>query len=110
LFNPSKGLNVSESTTPAGTPAAGRPFHGLRRRLADLIDDRICCDECGTSYEPGQGQCPTCVQRHRRRAGLESACECYGGDRPYLTVERSDPDDGTTDGLGEDGEPDGWPW
>jgi hypothetical protein len=41
---------------------------------------------------------------------LESAVDCDGGDRPYLTVERSDPDDGTSDRLGEDGEPEGWPW
>ena len=97
-----------DSTTPAGTPAAGRPFHGFRRRLADLIDGRVCCDECGTSYEPGQGTCPTCAQRHRRVAGLESAVESYGGDRSYLTVERSDPDDGGR--VGENGEPEGWPW
>jgi hypothetical protein len=78
--------------------------------LADLIDGRVCCDECGTSYEPGQGCCPSCAQRHRRRAGLESAVECYGGDRPYVTVERSDPVDGTGGRVGEDGEPGGWPW
>jgi hypothetical protein len=107
-----KGLNVPDSTTPAGTPAAGRPFAGIRRRLADVIDGRVTCDECGTSYEPDIARCPTCAQRRRHRAGLESVIECYGGDRPYVTVERSDALDGTADPFlvdGDDG-PEGWPW
>jgi hypothetical protein len=106
-----KGLNVSDSTTPTGTPAAGRPFSGVRRRLADLIDGRVRCDECGTSYERGIGRCPACAQRRRHRAGLESVIECYGGDRPYGTVERSDLADGTRDPWDDgEGEPEGWAW
>ena len=37
--------------------------------------------------------------------------ECYGGDRPWTTVERSDDYDGTTGPTPETGdEPEGWPW
>ena len=100
---------MSDSTTPAGTPAAGRPFTGVRRRLADAIDRRVRCDECGTSYEPTARGCPTCMQRRRHRAGLESVVECYGGDRPYATVERSDALDGTR-GVDAEDEPESWPW
>ena len=102
---------MPDSTTPAGTPASGRPFSGLRRRLADVIDGRVRCDECGTSYEPDVGRCPTCAQRRRHGAGLEAVIECYGGDRPYTTVERSDLADGTRDhNLGDEADPEGWPW
>ena len=102
---------MSDSTTPAGTPAAGRPFSGVRRRLVDAIDSRVRCDECGTSFEPDVARCLACSQRRRHRAGLESMVDCYGGDRPYVTVERSDLADGTHDPWDDsEGEPEGWPW
>jgi hypothetical protein len=102
-------VNVSDSTTPAGTPAAGRPFAGIRRRLADL-EGRVLCDECGTELDPGTEQCPACAQRRRRRAGLESVIDTYSGDRPWVTVERSDDEDGTSGPAIEADEPGGWPW
>jgi hypothetical protein len=104
-----KGLNVVDSTTPAGTPASGRPFPALRRRLA-AVEGRVVCDECGSVYDAGADRCPTCVQRHRRGAGLEAGIDMYGGERPWTTVERSDPLDGTRRPDTEDGEAEGWPW
>jgi hypothetical protein len=104
-----KGLNVPEPTTPAGTPAAGRPFPAIRRRLA-AARGQVVCDECGTTYDPGAECCATCIQRSRRRGGgLETVSEVYGGDLPWTTVERSDALDGT---RGRDTEDDGegWPW
>jgi hypothetical protein len=101
---------VADPTTPAGTPAAGRPFPALRRRLADAIDGRVTCDECGTTYETCADRCPTCVQRARRGGGLEAVIETWGGERPWTTVERSDALDGTRHDSAEDDEPEGWPW
>jgi hypothetical protein len=102
---------VNDSTTPAGTPAGGGPFAGLRRRVTGLVDGRVCCDECGTSLDPAADRCPTCAQRRRRRAGLETVIDSYGGERPWATVERSDHHDGTTGPtLERDDEPEGWPW
>jgi hypothetical protein len=90
-----KGLNVSESTSPARTPAAGRPFPAIRRRIA-ARHGQVVCDECGTLYDPADAVCPTCVQRRRRRGGgLEAVLDTYSGDRPWTTVERSDDLDGT---------------
>jgi hypothetical protein len=102
---------VKDSTSPAGTPAAGRPFAGLRRRLAAAVDGRVICDECAGAYDAAEDRCPACVQRRRRRAGLETVIDTYAGDRPWMTVERSDPDDGGTGpDLATDDEPEGWPW
>jgi hypothetical protein len=71
----------------------------------------VRCDECGTVFNADAVKCPTCVQRRRRRAGLETVIECYGGDRPWTTVERSDDYDGTTGVTPKTGdEPEGWPW
>jgi hypothetical protein len=103
-------VNVNDSTTPAGTPAAGRPFTGLRRRLAAAIDGRVICDECATAYDVGQDRCPACVQRHRHRAGLETVIDTYAGDRPWVRVERSDLNDGTTGPELEVDEVEGWRW
>jgi hypothetical protein len=111
LFNPSKGLNMADPTTPAGTPAAGRPFPALRHRLAAAIDGRVICDECGTAYDPGADRCPTCVQRRRPGDGLEAVIDTYGADRPWTTVERSDDLDGThSPGAEGDETEGGWPW
>jgi hypothetical protein len=77
--------------------------------MADAIDGRVACDECGTIYEPGADRCPTCAQRSRRGGGLEAVTDTWGGDRPWTTVERSDVVDGTRDETVED-EPEGWPW
>ena len=105
-----KGLNVSEPTTPAGTPAAGRPFPAIRRRLTPSSGSGVVCDECGTTYDPGADRCPTCVQRRRRRGGgLETVTETFDGDHPWTTVERSDALDGTRDPDIAD-EAEGWPW
>jgi hypothetical protein len=102
-------VNVSDFTTPAGTPAAGRPFAGIRRRLAEL-EGRVICDECGSDLDPGTERCPACAQRRRRHAGLESVIDTYSGDRPCVTLERSDDEDGTSDPAAEANEPEGWPW
>jgi hypothetical protein len=103
-------VNVSDSTTPAGTPAAGRPFAGIRRRVAEL-EGGVLCDECGTELDPRADRCPACSQRRRRRAGLETVIDTYAGDRPWLTVERPDPGDGATGPeLASDDDPEGWPW
>jgi hypothetical protein len=104
-----KGLNMADSTTAAGTPAAGRPFPALRRRLA-AIDGQVVCDECGTAYDAGADRCPTCVQRRRRGDGLEAVIEAYGDARPWTTVERSDALDGTRGPEVEGDETEGWPW
>jgi hypothetical protein len=102
---------MTDSTTPAGTPAAGRPFPGLRRRLAAAIDGRVICDECASAYDASEDRCPACAQRRRRRAGLETVIDTYAGDRPWMTIERADPDDGAAGpetGAGDG--PEGWPW
>ena len=52
---------MNDSTTPAGTPAAGRPFPGLRRRLTGLVGGGVRCDECGTELDPDAVVCRTCV-------------------------------------------------
>jgi len=105
-----KGLNVSEPTTPAGTPAAGRPYPAIRRRLATAAGQAVC-DECGTTYDPGADRCPGCVQRRRRRGGgLETVTETYDSERPWRTVERSDALDGTRGLDAEDHDAEGWPW
>ena len=105
-----KGLNVSDSTTPAGTPAAGGPFPGIRRRFAALAGE-IRCEECATELDPEAVKCRACSQRRRHRAGLESVIESYGSERPWVTVHRSDDYDGTTGPTPEiDEEPEGWPW
>ena len=97
--------------TPAGTPAAGRPFPGLRRRLTGFVGGPVGCDECGTELDSDAVVCRTCAQRRRRRAGLETVIECYAGDRPWTTVVRSDEYDGTRGPTPETGdEPEGWPW
>jgi hypothetical protein len=101
---------VNDSTTPAGTPAAGRPFSGLRRRLAAAIDGRVICDECATAYDASEDRCPACLQRRRRRAGLETVIDTYVTDRPWVTIERSDLNDGTTGPDIEADEPEAWPW
>src|SRR4029450_13455290 len=101
---------MTDSTSPAGTPAAGRPFAGLRRRLAAAIDGGVICDECATAYEASEDRCPACVQRRRRRAGLETVIDTYAGDRPWVTVERSDINDGPTGPELEVAEAAGWPW
>ena len=63
--------------------------------------------------------CPTCAQRRRHRAGLETLVETVGGRRAWVTVERADEDDGggwwPTRVRFEDedqghAEPEGWPW
>jgi hypothetical protein len=98
---------MTDSTTPAGTPAAGRPFTGLRRRLAAAIDGRVICDECASAYDASEDRCPACAQRRRRRAGLETVIDTYAGDRPWMTI----PDDGAAGpetGAGDG--PEGWPW
>jgi hypothetical protein len=106
-----KGLNVPEPTTPAGTPAAGRPFPAIRLRLADAVDGRVRCEECGTAYDPDADRCPTCAQRVRRGGGgLETVIDTWGGDRPWTTLERSDALDGTRDTAVADDEAEGWPW
>ena len=99
---------MTDSTTPAGTPAAGRPFPGLARRV---LAGRVRCDTCGTALDPADAWCPSCAQRRRRRAGLETTLDTYGSDRPWRTVERSDHNDGSTGPtFDEDHEPEGWPW
>ena len=104
-----KGLNVSEPTTPAGTPAAGRPYPAIHRRLA-VAAGHVICDECGTTYDPGTDRCLGCVQRRRRRGGgLEIVSETYDSDRPWRTVERSDALDGTRNPDSHD-DAEGWPW
>ena len=95
---------------PAGTPAAGRPFPAIRRRLTPSSGQGVVCDECGTTYNPGADRCPTCVQRRRRRGGgLETVIETFDGDRPWTTVERSDALDGTRHPDTPD-DAEGWPW
>jgi len=102
---------VSEPMTAAGTPAAGRPFPAIRRRLAASSGRGVVCDECGTTYDSGADHCPTCVQRRRRRGGgLEAATETFDRDRPWTTVERSDDLDGTRNPDIHDEGAEGWPW
>ncbi len=101
---------MNDSTSPAGTPAAGRPFAGLRRRLATAIDGRVVCDECATAYDAGEDRCPACAQRRRRRAGLETVIDTYGGEPPWVTIERSDSHDGENGPELVADEPEGWPW
>jgi hypothetical protein len=97
---------VNDSTHPARTPGAGHPFTGLIRSS----DGPRRCDECGSDLDPDDDWCPACAQRRRRRAGLETAIDTHLR-RPWATVERSDPDDGTTGpALDETDEPEGWPW
>jgi hypothetical protein len=99
---------VNDSTTPAGTPAAGRPFPGLARRI---LAGPIRCDVCGTDLDPDDEWCPACAQRARRRAGLEAAIDTYGAERPWVTLHRSDENDGTRGpALDESDEPEAWPW
>jgi hypothetical protein len=100
---------VIDSTSPAGTPAAGGPFAGIRRRVA-AVAGRLVCDECGTELDADTERCPACAQRRRRHAGMESVVETYMGDRPGVNVERSDDADGTTGLDVESTEPEGWPW
>ncbi|MGH9004315.1 MAG: hypothetical protein ACRDYV_14415 [Acidimicrobiia bacterium] len=101
---------MSEPTTPAGTPAAGRPYPAIRHRLAATAG-QVICDECGTTYDAGAECCPGCVQRRRRRGGgLEAVTETFDSDHPWTTVERSDALDGTRRPDTEDGEAEGWPW
>jgi len=100
---------VIDSTSPAGTPAAGRPFSGIRRRIAAVAGAPLC-DECGTELDPASERCPACAQRHRGHAGLESVLDTYASDRPVVTVERSDADDGMTGPATDDTDPAGWPW
>jgi hypothetical protein len=106
-------IGVNNNSTPAGTPAAGRPFPGMRRRVERVVMGQVVCDECGTPYH--EDRCPTCAQRRRRRAGLEVAVQTYGGERWWVTLERSDPDDGggwwpAERRPADDDEPEGWPW
>jgi hypothetical protein len=100
----------------AGTPAAGSRFVGMRRRFVTTLRGETVCDECGTAFD--DDRCPSCAQRRRRRAGLESVIETYSGRRVWVTLERADDDDGDgwwpsrardLDDHGED-EPGGWPW
>jgi hypothetical protein len=90
----------------------------MRHRVVAAVRGEVICDECGTAFD--DEFCPTCAQRRRHRAGLEVAVETIGGQRAWVTVERSDDDDGggwwparvrpfEDDDQG-DGEPDGWPW
>jgi hypothetical protein len=88
----------------------------MRRRIVTTLRGETVCDECGTTFD--DDRCPTCAQRRRRRAGLESVFETYAGNRVWVTVERADADDG--DGWWPtqardlddqvDDEPGGWPW
>src|SRR4029453_5104982 len=99
---------MNNSTTPAGTPAAGRPFPGLTRRI---LAGPIRCDVCGSDLDPDDEWCPACAQRRRSRAGLEAAIDTYGAERPWVSLHRSDENDGTTGPvLDEDDEPESWPW
>jgi len=100
----------------ASTPAAGSRFVGMYRRITTTVRGETRCDECGTVFDGDR--CPTCAQRRRRRAGLESVVETYAGHRVWVTVERADEDDGggwwatgvrELDDEGDD-EPGGWPW
>jgi hypothetical protein len=50
------------------------------------------------------------LQRRRRRAGLETVIDTYVTDRPWVTIERSDLNDGTTGPDIEADEPEAWPW
>jgi hypothetical protein len=94
--------------TPAGTPAAGRPFPGLTRRI---LAGPVRCDVCGSDLDPDAEWCSACAQRRRRRAGLEAAVDTYGAERPWVTLHRSDDHDGTSGpALDESDEPEGWPW
>jgi hypothetical protein len=102
---------MTDSTSPAGTPAAGKPFTGLRRRLAGALDGRVICDECATAYDANEDRCPACAQRRRGRAGLERVIDTYAGERPWVTIERPDPGDGASvPELAPDDGSEGWPW
>jgi hypothetical protein len=102
----------------AATPAAGSRYVGMRRRVVTSLRGEMICDECGTAFD--EDRCPTCAQRNRRRAGLESVVETYGGRRVWVTMERADEDDGggwwpvrarSADAEDQaDDEPGGWPW
>jgi hypothetical protein len=111
---------VSNPTTPnhrpAATPAAGSRFAGMRRRITTTLQGETICDECGTAFDAER--CPTCAQRRRRRAGLESVIETYSGRRVWVTMDPADEDDGggwwpvrarDLDDEGND-EPGAWPW
>jgi len=99
---------VTDSTTPAGTPAAGRPFPGLARRI---LAGSMRCDVCGSDLDPDAEWCPACAQRRRHRAGLEAGVDTYGSEYPWVTLHRSDDNDGTTGPAFDEGEePEGWPW
>jgi hypothetical protein len=112
LCSPSiKGLNVSEPTTPAGTPAAGRPFPAIRRRLTPSSGRGVVCDECGTTYDPGAERCPTCVQRRRRPGGgLEAVTETFDGDRPWTPSSAPTPSTAPANPDIHDDDAEGWPW
>jgi hypothetical protein len=71
----------------------------------------VRCDVCGTDLDPADEWCPACAQRRRRRAGLEAAVDSYGAEQPWVSMHRSDNNDGTSGAaFDEDGEPEGWPW
>jgi hypothetical protein len=79
--------------------------------LAAAIDAQMICDECATAYDASEDRCPACVQRRRRGAGLETVIDTYASDRSWVTIERSDLNDGATGPeLATDDEPEGWPW
>ena len=101
----------------AATPSGGGRYVGMRRRIVTGLRGEVICDECGTAFDGKY--CPTCAQRRRHRAGLETMVETAGGRRAWVTVERSDDDDGggwwptrvryeDEDPAGD--EPETWPW
>jgi hypothetical protein len=89
----------------------------MRRRVVTAVRGEVICDECGTAFDGDY--CLACAQRRRHRAGLETMVETVGGRRAWVSVERSDEDDGggwwptrvrfeDEDQSGDD--PEGWPW
>ena len=101
----------------AATPSGGSRYVGMRRRIVTALRGEVICDECGTAFDTEV--CPTCAQRRRHGAGLETLVETVGGRRAWVTVERADEDDGGgwwpsrvrfEDEDQADDEPEGWPW
>ncbi len=111
-------MDNPRSNGSAATPAAGSRYVGMRRRITTALRGEVICDECGTAFDGDR--CPTCAQRRRRRAGLEAVVDTYGGDRVWVTMERSDDEDGGgwwpasvrpyNDDQADDDAPGGWPW